>query len=97
MKNNYYHPTFVQYKKSHINLFHLYSMKKTSTREKKKNLKRKKNQIRNILKGKKIKGKKLVAGLLGAALLCIIHGSTVENILFEASDGANTFYAFNPT
>ena len=28
IKNNYHHPTFVQYKKSHINLFHLYSMEK---------------------------------------------------------------------
>jgi hypothetical protein len=72
-------------------------MKKTSTREKKKNLKRKKNQFGNILKGKKIKGKKLVAGVLGAALLCIIHGCTVENTLFEASDGANTLCVFNPT
>lgn len=32
---------------------------------------------------------------LGAALLCGIHGATVENI-FEDGDGANTFQAFNP-
>jgi photosystem II P680 reaction center D2 protein len=34
-----------------------------------------------------------VAGVLGAALLCAIHGATVENT-FE-DDGANTFRAFN--
>jgi hypothetical protein len=34
---------------------------------------------------------------LGAALLCAIHGVTVENILFEDYDGANTFRAFNST
>ncbi|CAK9250136.1 unnamed protein product, partial [Sphagnum jensenii] len=38
-----------------------------------------------------------VAGVLGAALLCAIHGATVENTLFEDGDGANTFRAFNPT
>jgi photosystem II P680 reaction center D2 protein len=37
-----------------------------------------------------------VAGVL-AALLCAIHGATVENTLFEDGDGANTFRAFNPT
>lgn len=37
-----------------------------------------------------------VAGVLGAALLCAIHGATVENTLFEDGDGANTFRAFNP-
>jgi photosystem II P680 reaction center D2 protein len=31
-----------------------------------------------------------VAGVLGAALLCAIHGA-VENTLFEDGDGANTF------
>jgi photosystem II P680 reaction center D2 protein len=35
--------------------------------------------------------------VLGAALLCAIHGATVENTLFEDGDGANTFRAFNPT
>jgi hypothetical protein len=34
-----------------------------------------------------------VAGVLGAALLCAIHGATVENTLFEDGDGANTFRA----
>ncbi|KAL7586868.1 hypothetical protein Lser_V15G35705 [Lactuca serriola] len=38
-----------------------------------------------------------VAGVLGAALLCAIHGATIENTLFEDGDGENTFYAFNPT
>ncbi|KAF6140097.1 hypothetical protein GIB67_001838 [Kingdonia uniflora] len=38
-----------------------------------------------------------VAGVLGAALLCAIHGATVENTLFEDGDGANTFRVFNPT
>ena len=32
-----------------------------------------------------------VAGVLGAALLCAIHGATVENTLFEDGDGSNTF------
>jgi hypothetical protein len=34
---------------------------------------------------------------LGAALLSIINGATVENILYEDGDGANTFHVFNPT
>jgi hypothetical protein len=34
---------------------------------------------------------------LGAALLYIIHGATVENTLFEYGDDANIFRAFNPT
>merc|ERR1711920_1222442 len=38
-----------------------------------------------------------VAGILGGALLCAIHGATVENTLFEDGDGANTFKAFTPT
>jgi NADH:ubiquinone oxidoreductase subunit 6 (subunit J) len=38
-----------------------------------------------------------VAGVLGATLLCAIHGATVENTLFEDGDGANTFHAFNLT
>jgi photosystem II P680 reaction center D2 protein len=37
-----------------------------------------------------------VAGVLGAALLCAIHGATVENTLFEDGDGAK-HRAFNPT
>ncbi|PPS16949.1 hypothetical protein GOBAR_AA03612 [Gossypium barbadense] len=32
-----------------------------------------------------------VAGVLGAALLCAIHGATVDNTLFEDGDRANTF------
>jgi photosystem II P680 reaction center D2 protein len=35
--------------------------------------------------------------VLGAALLCVIHGVIVENILFEDGGGANIFLAFNPT
>ncbi|KAL8256166.1 hypothetical protein R6Q59_031233 [Mikania micrantha] len=38
-----------------------------------------------------------VAGVLGAALLCAIHGATVENTLFEDGDGANIFRAFYST
>ncbi|KAL8117237.1 hypothetical protein AgCh_015227 [Apium graveolens] len=38
-----------------------------------------------------------VAGVLGVALLCAIHGVTVENTLFEDGDGAKTSRAFNPT
>ncbi len=32
----------------------------------------------------------------GGALLCAIHGATVENTLFEDGDAANTFRAFTP-
>ncbi|KAL2933876.1 Photosystem II D2 protein [Bienertia sinuspersici] len=38
-----------------------------------------------------------VTGVLGTALLCAIHGATVENTLFEDGDRADTFRAFNPT
>jgi hypothetical protein len=48
---------------------------------KKKKFKRKK-KIRNILKGKKLKGKKLVVGILDDALLCVILGAIVKNTLF---------------
>jgi hypothetical protein len=34
---------------------------------------------------------------LSTALLCAILGATVENILFEDGDDANTFCAFNLT
>jgi hypothetical protein len=34
---------------------------------------------------------------LSAALLCIINGATVENILYEDGDVVNTFCPFNPT
>jgi hypothetical protein len=49
---------------------------------KKKQFKRKKNKIRNILKGKKLKGKKLVVGILDDALLRVILGAIVKNTLF---------------
>ena len=42
MTKNYHHLTFAQYKKSHINLFLLYSIKTNSIRKKKKKIKRKK-------------------------------------------------------
>ncbi|KAI9390658.1 hypothetical protein POPTR_008G207200v4 [Populus trichocarpa] len=32
-----------------------------------------------------------VVSVLGVALLCAIHGATVENTLFQDGDGANTF------
>ncbi|MGL5074733.1 MAG: photosystem II D2 protein (photosystem q(a) protein), partial [Waterburya sp.] len=35
-----------------------------------------------------------VAGVLGGALLCAIHGATVENTLFDDGGEANTFRAF---
>ena len=38
-----------------------------------------------------------VAGVLGAALLCAIHGATVQNTLFKDSDGKNTFRGFSTT
>ena len=38
-----------------------------------------------------------VAGILGGALLSAIHGVTVENTLYEDSDQANTFKAFDST
>jgi photosystem II P680 reaction center D2 protein len=38
-----------------------------------------------------------VVSVLGVALLCAIHGATVENTLFQDGDGANTFCVFNPT
>jgi len=38
-----------------------------------------------------------VAGVLGAALLCAIHGATVQNTLFRDSEGKNTFRGFTTT
>ncbi|MBF2050149.1 photosystem II D2 protein (photosystem q(a) protein) [Leptolyngbya sp. NK1-12] len=38
-----------------------------------------------------------VAGVLGGALLCAIHGATVENTLFEDTRGYNTFRGFRIT
>jgi len=49
-------------------------MKKNKRRKK---LKEEKNKIRNILKGKKNKLEKLLVGVLGVALLYVIHGTTV--------------------
>jgi len=89
MTKKYHHLTFVQFKKNHINLFSLYNIKKNSMIEKKKNWK--------YLKRKKLKEKKLVAGVFGTSMLCVIHGATVENTLFEDSDDWNTFRAFNPS
>jgi hypothetical protein len=42
MKKDYHHPTFVQYKKSLINLFSLYNMKKKFNKRKEKKLKKEK-------------------------------------------------------
>jgi hypothetical protein len=72
-------------------------MKKKINKRKEKKVKREKNKIGNILKGKKLKGKKLVVGVLDVALLCVVHGATVKNNLFEDGDGKNTFCVFNPT
>ncbi|MCU0570480.1 MAG: photosystem II D2 protein (photosystem q(a) protein) [Oculatellaceae cyanobacterium Prado106] len=38
-----------------------------------------------------------VAGVLGGALLCAIHGATVENTLFEDTRSFNTFRGFSPS
>lgn len=38
-----------------------------------------------------------VAGVLGGALLCAIHGATVENTLFKDGKNFNTFGAFSTT
>ena len=38
-----------------------------------------------------------VVGERGDALPCVIHGSSIENILFEDGHGENTFFAFNPS
>ncbi|XP_069142922.1 photosystem II D2 protein-like [Solanum lycopersicum] len=38
-----------------------------------------------------------VVSVFGAALLCAIHGATVEKTLFENGNGAKTFRAFNLT
>ena len=63
-------------------------MKKNSIRAMKKKLKRRKNW--KYLKRKNLQGNKLVIGVLGIALLGVIHNIIVENTLFEDSDGANT-------
>jgi hypothetical protein len=94
MKNKYHYPTLYNIKKSHQFIFSLQYDKKW---EKRKKIKERKNKIGNILKEKKLKGKKLVVNLLGAALLCSFHGATVKNTLFEDGDSANAFRVFNPT
>ena len=38
-----------------------------------------------------------VTGVLGAALLCAIHGATVQNTLFRDTEGKNTFKGFSTT
>jgi photosystem II P680 reaction center D2 protein len=38
-----------------------------------------------------------VAGVLGGALLCAIHGATVENTLFRDTRGFATFGGYSPT
>jgi hypothetical protein len=53
--------------------------------KKEKKLKRKK--IKNILKWIKLKGKKLVAGVLDTAMLCAINVTTIENTLCKEGDG----------
>jgi len=60
MKNNYlHHPTFIQYKKKSHQFISSLQYEKIITKEKKKKFKRKKHKIKNILKGKKIKGKEI--------------------------------------
>jgi hypothetical protein len=48
MKRNYHHPIFVQYKKSHINLFHIYIIKTNSIRTNKLNGEKLKLEISSI-------------------------------------------------
>ena len=76
-------------------IYFLFTLYKKNQLEKRKKIKEEKNW--KYIKRKKLKGKKFVASLLGASLLCAIHGVTVENILFKDGDGANTFRAFNQT
>jgi len=57
----------------------------------------KKKNWKYLKKKKKLKGKKLVVNILDATLLCVIHSTTVENILFENGNGANILCAFYPT
>jgi len=56
-----------------MSIYFLFTIwKKKLNKRKEKNLKREKNKIKNILKRKKLKGKKLVVVVLGAALLCAV-------------------------
>ena len=52
------------------------SLQYEKNKRKEKN-KRGKNKIKNILEGKKLKGNKFFVSVLGVALLCAIHGTTV--------------------
>jgi hypothetical protein len=45
-----------------------------------------KNKIKNILKKNKLKRNKLDGGGLGTILLCTIHDTIIENVLFEDGD-----------
>jgi hypothetical protein len=49
------------------------------------------------ISSKKIKGKKLVVSVLGAALLCVIHDAIIENTLVGDDDSTNTLRTFNLT
>jgi len=55
-------------------------MKKKFNKIKYKKLKEEKNKIENL--SKKKKGKKLVAGILGVALLYAIHSATIKKIFY---------------
>jgi hypothetical protein len=48
MKKNYHHPAFVQHKKSPMNLFSIYHMKKKYYTREGKKFKRKKNKNLNL-------------------------------------------------
>jgi len=47
---------------------------------------KKEKKIKDILKWIKLKGEKLVAGVLDAAMLCAIHVTTIENTLCKEGD-----------
>jgi hypothetical protein len=57
MKKNYYHPTFLQYKKKITSIYFLFTVWKKIHKRKK--IKREKIKIRNILKGKKVQVKEI--------------------------------------
>jgi hypothetical protein len=66
-------------------IYFLFTVWKKIQYEKRKKIKEKK-KIKNILKWIKLKGKKLVAGVLDAAMLCAIHVTTIENTLCKEGD-----------
>ena len=76
------------FKFNHVNLFSLYIINKKFNKRWEIKLEEK-NKNKKILNEKKLKGMKLIIGVLGAALLCIIYSATVKNTLFEDNDGAN--------